>query len=781
MQQRTDTITDNRAAPSLALGSTNSAISMGGRLIAAISCASESGIDTRQLKKLLLIGLAVLALFEAASHVFPILSGSSRTLPPLPFRIFHLILLGAAIGATSMMRIGRNWRWWTISFCVILVVSATMAGIIVDKDGLVLMALFVLIITSAVTTPWNALWQTSLGIVALGAFTVTALTGVVHENDLQQWLILTVLILFTVSFATLKDYYRRQQWLVVDLEKSREAALSASKAKSEFLSSMSHEIRTPMNAVLGMAELLSETELAPDQRHYLDVMAANGNALLDLINSILDLARIESGRLQIEKTEFDLSDLIDKTISTFGVAAHGKGLELAARIAPGVPDRLVGDPLRLRQVLVNLLGNAIKFTELGQVVLEVEHAPAAQDPGVLLFTVADTGIGIPPDRLESIFASFTQVDSSTTRKYGGSGLGLAIAQRLVTMMGGRIGLQSEVNKGSTFSFTTRFELASKVIAPSAQVVLSVAGYRVLVVDDNQINRLIVREMMTSCGAEVGEAESGGEALAAVRQACNSGRPFQIILLDMRMPGMDGLEVARKIRDEQLPIEPLILMLSSDDLKPQIVRLRELALDAYLVKPITRKQLFEAIYRGLADSNRNTAKPMPPRQTVKKKENAAGDVPKRRVLVAEDSPDNRLVISAFLRREPYLIDFAENGRLAVEQFKTQSYDMVLMDIQMPELDGLAATRLIRQWESEHGLGQTPIVALTASVLEEDVRSAHAAGCDMHVSKPVKKLILLETMRSATLLQHDVVRAPANGAEANGAAATMPATPQSLPVA
>ena len=583
---------------------------------------------------------------------------------------------------------------------------------------------------------------------------------------------------FTVMVRDVSERKRMEQ-AIID---TREEALAALRAKSEFLSTMSHEIRTPMNAILGMTELLAETELQSDQRHYLEVMSANGNALLDLINSILDLARIESGRLQIENTEFDLSDLIDQTISTFGVSAHGKGLELAARIAPGVPDRLIGDPLRLRQVLVNLLGNAIKFTELGQVVLEVDHAPA-QAPGVLLFTVADTGIGIPLDKLQSIFASFTQVESSTTRKYGGSGLGLAIAQRLVTMMGGQISLESAVNQGSKFSFTIHFDLAPKVFAPSKRVVLSLVGYRVLVVDDNQINRLIAREMMTSCGAEVGEAECGEQALAAVHQACNSGRPFQIILLDMRMPGMDGLEVARRIRDDHLPVEPLILMLSSDDLKPQIDRLRELALDAYLVKPITRKEVFEAIYRVLKDSNREDAKPMPQRQAPQLANNSTDELPQRRVLVAEDSPDNRLVIAAYLRKEPYEIDFAENGRITVERFRAQSYDLVLMDIQMPVMDGLEATRLIRQWESEHDLGHTPIIALTASVLEEDVKKALAAGCDRHLSKPIKKGILIEAIRSAKLLPRDNTPVSTNGANANVAIANgaAPAPREPLPIA
>ncbi len=764
------------AAPLLVSGSRT--VGVIERLIARISCASDSGIDTRQLKQSLLIGLAMLAFFEVAEQVFPIVSGPSRTSDPIGFLIFNLSLIG--VSALSLPWLGRNWRWWTLLFCVILMLSFTIAGIVLDEDDPVLMGLLVLVITSAVAIPWNARWQASVGLIALGSFTASALTGVVQENDLQQWLILTALMAFAVSFAALKDFYRRQRWLILDLEKSRLVAFSASKAKSEFLSSMSHEIRTPMNAILGMSELLAETELSSDQRHYLEIMVANGNALLELINSILDLARIESGRMEIEKTEFDLTNLIDQTISTFGVSAHGKGLELAAHIAPGVPDQLLGDPLRLRQVLVNLLGNAIKFTELGQVLLEIDRAPS-QEPGALRFTVADTGIGIPADKLDSIFANFTQADSSTTRTHGGSGLGLAIAQRLVTMMGGHISLQSVVNQGSKFSFAIQFDLASRKIVPNRQVVTSLIGYRVLVVDDYQVNRLIAREMMMSCGAEVGEADSGEQALAAVHEARDNGRPYQIILLDMRMPGMDGLEVARRIREDHLPVEPLILMLSSDDLKPQIERLREVALDAYLVKPITRKELFEAIYRVLKDSNRDGAKPMPQRPALSVANGAAGGVRKQRVLVAEDSPDNRMVIAAFLRREPYEIVFAENGEIAVARFRAQAFDLVLMDIRMPKMDGLAAARCIRQWEADHAMGRTPIIALTASVLEDDVRAALAAGCDLHLGKPIKKINLLTAMRNATPLLLADAAITARGDEANGAAeVAAPAKAQSSPV-
>jgi signal transduction histidine kinase len=318
-----------QSAASLAVPEPTTA-GIGARLIARISCASDSGIDIRRLKHLLFIGLVTIALFEVASRVFPILSEPSRTPDPIAFQIFNLFLV--CVSALGLPWIGRNWRWWTLSFCVVLMLSETVAGILVSENDPVMMMLFVLIVTSAMFVPWEARWQGSLGFLAVGAFIANAIGGVAEENDPQQWLSLTVLMAFAMSFAALKDYYRRQ--LVVDLEKSRAAALSSARAKSEFLSSVSHEIRKPMNAILGMSELLEETELSSDQRHYLEIMTANGNALLELINIVLDLARIESGRMQIEKIEFNLPDLIDQTISTFGLSAHGKGLELAAHVPP---------------------------------------------------------------------------------------------------------------------------------------------------------------------------------------------------------------------------------------------------------------------------------------------------------------------------------------------------------------------------------------------------------------------------------------------------------------
>ena len=472
-------------------------------------------------------------------------------------------------------------------------------------------------------------------------------------------------------------------------------------------------------------------------------MVANGNSLLDLINSILDLAKIEAGRLQIERTPFDLIDLVEKTISTFSARAHTKGLELTARIAPDVPEQLKGDPLRLRQILINLLGNAIKFTPAGEIKLTVERDLASADPGALRFSITDTGSGIPADKIEALFGAFTQADSSTTRQYGGSGLGLAIVKRLVDLMGGRIWIESVAGAGSTFAFTVALEAAPKVIVPRPDTAPNLAGVNILVVDDNPTNRLIVREMLASRGAQVAEAESGPDALAMIRVANAAGRSYQIILIDMRMPGMDGLETSRLIRAEAGPTRLLILMLSSDDLKPQLARLRASGLDLYLVKPITRTELFAAIARLLEQvpsPDRGTAEPV-----LEAVSTTASALPPIAILLVDDSADNRLVIEAYLKREPCAIDYAENGEVAVAHFAARRYDVVLMDLHMPVMDGYAATKAIRAIEAERGVPRTPVVALTASVFEEAAREAAAAGCDAHVMKPIKKAALLDLIR------------------------------------
>ncbi len=551
-------------------------------------------------------------------------------------------------------------------------------------------------------------------------------------------------VTFSSDISRLK---RTEQELIA----AREAALAASRAKSEFLSSMSHEIRTPMNAILGMADLLAETQLSAEQRRFVATMTGNGNALLSLINGILDLAKIESGRLNLEESEFDLEDLIEHVAETLGMRAHEKKLELTARILPDVPLRLVGDTLRLRQVLINLVGNAIKFTEQGEVALTVAREAAADGAIQLHFSVRDTGIGIAPDMLEAIFQSFTQADSSTTRRYGGSGLGLTIASRLVELMGGRIWASSEAGRGSTFHFVARLRVADgQAAAPERLPYLE--AVRVLVVDDNATNRLIVREVLAAQGAEVSEAASGHEALLDAERARAEGHPYRIVLLDCRMPQMDGFQVARQLKRLPGGPPPIILMLSSEDLNQTLATVRELGIDLYIVKPVRRIELLRAIAAAMGRHPSDAKPPQPPSA------DRAGTNGSRalKILLAEDSPDNRQLIQAYLRNHPYELDFAENGQVAVTKFMRTGYDLILMDVRMPVMDGYTAVRKIRRWESQHGRAPTPIAALTASALEEDVRNSVEAGCTAHLGKPIKKSRLLDAIRDLTELPNRIGR-------------------------
>jgi two-component system sensor histidine kinase/response regulator len=552
-----------------------------------------------------------------------------------------------------------------------------------------------------------------------------------------------------------------------ELIEAREAALAASRAKSEFLSSMSHEIRTPMNAIVGLGELLAESSLDAEQRRYVRGITSNADALLALINDILDLARIESGRLELEQNDFELDELLEQTTSGIALRAHQKGLELAVRIAPHVPLSLTGDSLRLRQILVNLLGNAVKFTLEGEIVLGVEReqgklngnafenadtgnsdAAESERTALLHFTVQDTGIGIPQDKLETIFASFNQADSSTTRQYGGTGLGLAIVRRLTELYGGRVWVESKLGKGSTFHVVLPFRARAAAYQREPPKITGLAGCRVLVVDDTPVNRHIVSEILSGSTARIDEAESGEQALDMLERAELEGAPYGLMLLDCRMPGMDGFQVAERIKSRERKSDLVILMLTSDGLNAKFERAQELGIAACLVKPIKRAELLAAIADALCGQPKLKTLPsgVVSRPAMR---NAPGAL---RILLAEDSPDNRLVITAYLANTSHQLEAVENGEQAVEKFTAAAragcpYDLVLMDMQMPVMDGYTAVRLVRRWERDQGLAPTPILALTASAFAHDVRNCLEAGCSGHVAKPVRKHSLLEAIERA----------------------------------